>query len=814
MIKRYAVIINGDTEPRHLKNVKNAAQTLQNRGYEVFVSPSKKYSDLLEMVQRLKTVLEGEVSPELVIYATGHGTLTQEDGQICFDDGCKGETLGNLLDELPYQNRTLIMDQCYSGNWAKRFTGKPGTLFISLGSANETDSCQEFAPYFWGDDVSDLNEDGIVNWQERFDFAVPHVHRSFPQFIMSEGYEMEGRLPFENRTITVADKRGLDRELEKLKQGQSAVIMFAASWCGACKKFRPYFEKFAAKNKGQRLFLYTEDESLMQLYGGRGFPTLVIVQPFPPDSKGEKYSIRLIENPNNLSGEILEPVLSVKDRISLIRERIKNSKGRRRWDFLRQLEGVVPLASPEELGQIKSSFCEFLEDENENVREAARSLFTKLAEKKYEKNWDQLITDLGLPELQSDIPYFLVLLEMLDDDWRRYSLEQAGALPDTLIPLFEHADPKIAEKAVFLFGVLNGSKILKDNTGWRQRGAKKMERFLYNPDLQWEVLPILFYPGANLSPEVQKRIQEQFLTPYKGKPEEPVVRLMLSMMMEMFSPSARWWGEYSEVSEVNRKRQEELLQGFENEKLQAVAIDLYCGLKSYVDATMIIVFEKLRSVFVHSDRKTALHTVENYKILIRNRNREFVEREALALGDLHKNADSLEVKKLIGDLLLYFPRGILKKLGIFEKIVSDRDKKPAREHAPDKSLIRDGSLGFYMGPDGLSYIGASGSLFFYRSGNNKIGVNGGVGVALRDTIDSEFYLNAYYSRYFERIALGISAGPSLLVGNGTGRLGLHYGADVAYVFENGPAVGGSIFFQSPLELALPKPMFGIFVGVR
>ena len=41
-MSKYAIIINGDTEPRHLKNVDRAINSLKSDGYEVFVADVEK----------------------------------------------------------------------------------------------------------------------------------------------------------------------------------------------------------------------------------------------------------------------------------------------------------------------------------------------------------------------------------------------------------------------------------------------------------------------------------------------------------------------------------------------------------------------------------------------------------------------------------------------------------------------------------------------------------------------------------------------------------------------------------------------------
>lgn len=100
------------------------------------------------MQERLKTKTSHDT--DLVIATTGHGDQVGDAGTLCLQDGCDGDTVVSILDTIPFAKRFVYMDQCYSGNWNKIFLNDPKTLFVSAGSKNEQDVCQEIAPLFWG----------------------------------------------------------------------------------------------------------------------------------------------------------------------------------------------------------------------------------------------------------------------------------------------------------------------------------------------------------------------------------------------------------------------------------------------------------------------------------------------------------------------------------------------------------------------------------------------------------------------------------------------------------------------------------------
>lgn len=283
---KIAVIINGDSEARHLGNVERALKHLEAKGYETWVASPQKpqashdfyFQSSAEGMKKFIAQLEKQnknSNNELVIYTTGHGS---QDGACIADNHCQSHDLFSRLDRLPYSQRTIVMDQCYGGNWGKQFLDDPKTLFISNGSKDEEVFCEEFAIQFWGTSglALDKNGDGVVDWQERYAAAVASPLSTEPRFVSSQGYRLQGKGTFPSKVLDVADKKALDQQLKRLKPGQYAIITFSSKWCDACKEYAPLFNQMAQKSSGQLLWLRTENESL-GLQNGVRYPLTVFI---------------------------------------------------------------------------------------------------------------------------------------------------------------------------------------------------------------------------------------------------------------------------------------------------------------------------------------------------------------------------------------------------------------------------------------------------------------------------------------------------------------------------------------------------------
>lgn len=256
-VKKYAIVINGDIEDRHFEMAAQALIRLKEDGYETYLAGSATigiFGDIsrpatLEGVHSLIQNLRSKIdaNDELVIYTTGHGNIVDGEAMLCLDGGCEGTQIEPLLDAIPFGRRTVIMDQCYGGNWQKIFVDDPRTLFISAGGMNENTSCPNFSPYFWSPLVTDLNGNGHIDMEDRFIYAIGKGYNSlFAQHIKTAGYDIsdnkinsapqiiENKIPIlvsflesKNpvlvagalRTVALSANNGLTRDEAKLFEG-------------------------------------------------------------------------------------------------------------------------------------------------------------------------------------------------------------------------------------------------------------------------------------------------------------------------------------------------------------------------------------------------------------------------------------------------------------------------------------------------------------------------------------------------------------------------------------------------------------------
>lgn len=279
IVRRIAVILNGDTEERHLQNVDRASKLLGEKGYDLYVAspkqPQGKTTLLAEPtqkgVEKILKDLEGKLDDddELFIYTTGHGG-DEGGGCLGLKDTCleKDSPAFKKLFSLPYGKRTVVMSQCYGGNWAKLYINDPKTLFVSAGSKGEKSCCQLFDPFFFGADaaIADMNGDGTISWSERYRSALRREQIGFPVYIAGTRYKDTGisgtneELPHFAAKVHEAKKLvEYKKLLATLKPGDVAVTMVSASWCPACKIYLPTFKKLAKEARGRILFVFVPE---------------------------------------------------------------------------------------------------------------------------------------------------------------------------------------------------------------------------------------------------------------------------------------------------------------------------------------------------------------------------------------------------------------------------------------------------------------------------------------------------------------------------------------------------------------------------
>ncbi|HEX5037881.1 MAG TPA: thioredoxin domain-containing protein [bacterium] len=298
--RNFALIINGDDESRHLGNVDRAIKTLRSEApYEISVASRKPPSNSVEHFiapheQSLKRLIEGirskiDDDDLLVVYITGHGGAgNQREGCVEWPGACYPlSSLGRELKNLLYGKRIVVMDQCFSGGGLPLFADDR-TYVVTQGGPDETVSCQEFSPYFWGDGVTDLDGDGIKTVEERFIYAVKtgktptHTQYYAPGSAISLSGKADKTPPFKAGVTEVHDQRGVEAELKRLQPGQLALVMFSSETCDACKRYAPTFEGFSRQFGGRFLMIRAEgvngsEEDWGKHYGVDRFPKVAFI---------------------------------------------------------------------------------------------------------------------------------------------------------------------------------------------------------------------------------------------------------------------------------------------------------------------------------------------------------------------------------------------------------------------------------------------------------------------------------------------------------------------------------------------------------
>lgn len=338
--KKYALIINTDTESRHLENTEASVRELKAQGYETFVINPFALSDADHSYKTdhhtIKRVIKGmnrliDANDELVIYSTGHGSGNK-----------KADKFFESLDKLSYGKRTVIVDQCYGGNYYKFFSDDPSTYFVSAGVEGETVYCQEFAPYFWASNVPDADGNGEVSFGERYAYAEKHVQGSLAQAV---GYDPSSGSSFPDSVVEVHNRAELQYQLSRLQKDQVAVMTFSASWCQPCKQFAPKFDAMASSTQGQVLFLRTENEDLAKEYGLTNYPTVVIF-----DHKQKAYPLKDYEK---VFAALTEHQVSVEMDMGRITEELHSTESSIR---IRALHKLAQVFNPSDEKQVKEVF--------------------------------------------------------------------------------------------------------------------------------------------------------------------------------------------------------------------------------------------------------------------------------------------------------------------------------------------------------------------------------------------------------------------------------------------------------------------------
>lgn len=295
--RRYAILINGDTESRHIENIETAIRALRSEGdYRIYVASTQAPQETVTAysnadaasLRRLISGIPSDDDDQIVIYTTGHGDPGSEgNGCIRLPDQClELSAFHNAVDRLPYGRRIFVSDNCYGGGALSLFAN-PRTTLVTQGSPGETVSCETFSPYFWSSEAEDRNRDGVLSIQERYAFALREgqtdSHTIF--FENANPASLSGRSapnnPFPREVVNVHSGEELRNQLQNLHAGQLALVTFSADWCVPCQAYRPLFDSLARENDGRFLMVRAEgqqgSERDWERYGITTFPTVAFI---------------------------------------------------------------------------------------------------------------------------------------------------------------------------------------------------------------------------------------------------------------------------------------------------------------------------------------------------------------------------------------------------------------------------------------------------------------------------------------------------------------------------------------------------------
>lgn len=272
-VRKIAVVVNFDRwDSKHLENAQRACDRLTENGYAVYLINPEEYqnkgqvSDQVRYYQAtansLRTVLQGLKDPanldandDFLFYSTGHGgqkrngSLGISIGKGLFSD----KELLSLLSPLQYGQRTLLMDQCFSGTWGKFFAGDSKTLFKGLSPSRLTTHCDPFQSYFWAEEaLADLDRNGVATFAERMRYAIEQSgDLAYEQSVffsgidyVDDGFGSSGKTDPREPIQTVTKVDELDSALHEVPMEEYVLVAFTApAWCDPCREMEEIYPK-------------------------------------------------------------------------------------------------------------------------------------------------------------------------------------------------------------------------------------------------------------------------------------------------------------------------------------------------------------------------------------------------------------------------------------------------------------------------------------------------------------------------------------------------------------------------------------------
>ena len=217
--KTFALLINNDTEKRHIKNLDDAYNVLRNKNIDpcnIYVVSNSNVNDEC----RDRTIASNEIGvidafeeinnssskqDTLLIYFTGHGDKNPD-----WLNPISFKKLRKLSEGIDRKLVIAISDICYGGQVVDEFGKSRGkTLSLSPVASGEELICNHFSPYFWeaiSKNKLDHDKNGETSLLEAFVWA--NLHRTIYESNTSND------IPIETKTREIAPTA-----LEDIKAG-------------------------------------------------------------------------------------------------------------------------------------------------------------------------------------------------------------------------------------------------------------------------------------------------------------------------------------------------------------------------------------------------------------------------------------------------------------------------------------------------------------------------------------------------------------------------------------------------------------------
>lgn len=266
---KYALIINGDSELRHVDNVREAYGTLAAHGYSTTIVTNqagelqklaKVYSateeNVRQAVQEIRRTMKEDDT--LFVYATGHGKKKYHffgERQLAVgQDRISEAEWEDLMKDFP-GTMIAFFDGCYGGAFTEHLRSTSANRIVFSVADEDTESrCRVFSPKFW--DYLNKGESLYRAFQKAFQQYKQRVPEAAEASTVAEDLFFATPNVHRNSTLdAVLTKFSLlnQANYQQVVSRENVLISISADWCAPCKKLEPELRRFALEQPSYAL---------------------------------------------------------------------------------------------------------------------------------------------------------------------------------------------------------------------------------------------------------------------------------------------------------------------------------------------------------------------------------------------------------------------------------------------------------------------------------------------------------------------------------------------------------------------------------